>query len=354
MAIYELTSSTIRPIVQTTFRQVAIRERGDLQRILREHIEVVSPDTLIIAEEFGEWDDSRRRIDLLGLDLQGNLVVIELKRTEDGGHMELQALRYAAMVSTMTFRQVVDAHGRYLASQDEEDDPEDRILQFLDWDEPNEELFAQDVRIVLASAEFSKELLTSVMWLSDRGHDIRCVRMRPHADGDRVLLDVQQVLPLPEAEEYQIKVRDKTQSERASRQSSRDYTKYDVRTGDDVYEALSKREAVFRIVKHLCETGVTPEQINQRASFRRTNWSRSVEGEIRNEQLFIERAASESREQGRAFDKTRYYTGSDELITWDGRTYAVSNQWGRRAIEWVRSLLETIPDHDVTIQPTAS
>jgi len=30
-------------------------------------------------------------------------VVIELKRTNDGGHMELQAIRYASMVSAMTF-----------------------------------------------------------------------------------------------------------------------------------------------------------------------------------------------------------------------------------------------------------
>ena len=55
-------------------------------------------ETLVISEEFGEWEESRRRIDLLGLDKDANLVVIELKRTEDG---ELQSIRYAAMVSTM-------------------------------------------------------------------------------------------------------------------------------------------------------------------------------------------------------------------------------------------------------------
>lgn len=43
-----------------------------------------------------------------------NLVVIELKRTEEGGRMELQAIRYAAMVSTMTFDQAANIFEQYL------------------------------------------------------------------------------------------------------------------------------------------------------------------------------------------------------------------------------------------------
>src|SRR5215210_5423722 len=117
MALYEVTSDNLTKISQTTFDQAGLRERTDLQRLLKRQIDVVLPDTLVIAEEFGEWEDSKRRIDLLGLDKDANLVVIELKRTEDGGHMELQAIRYAAMVSTMTFRRVAEVHGRYLASR---------------------------------------------------------------------------------------------------------------------------------------------------------------------------------------------------------------------------------------------
>ncbi len=101
MPIFEVTSDAIRKIEETTFSAVGIRERADLQRLLRKQIDIISPETLIVAEEFGEWEDSKRRIDLLGIDRSANLVVIELKRTEDGGHMELQAIRYAAMVSTM-------------------------------------------------------------------------------------------------------------------------------------------------------------------------------------------------------------------------------------------------------------
>src|SRR5688500_8499671 len=115
MALYEINSENLSKITQTTFDQVGIRERTDLQRLSKKQIDVITPDTLIIAEEFGEWEESKRRIDLLGLDKKANLVVIELKRTEDGGFMELQAVRYAAMVSTMTFERVVDIYQRYLS-----------------------------------------------------------------------------------------------------------------------------------------------------------------------------------------------------------------------------------------------
>ena len=48
----------------------------------------------------------------------------------------------------------------------------------------------------MASAEFSKELTTSVMWLNDFGLDIRCVRMHPYVSGGQIFLDVQTVIPI--------------------------------------------------------------------------------------------------------------------------------------------------------------
>jgi hypothetical protein len=68
MAIYELTKDIIREIEEARFAELGVSERGDLQRLLREQVEVFSPETLVIAEEFGDWEDGRRRIDLPGLD----------------------------------------------------------------------------------------------------------------------------------------------------------------------------------------------------------------------------------------------------------------------------------------------
>ncbi len=218
MTIYELQNDDIVELETTSFSAIEIRERDDLQRILKDNIDVISPGTLIVSEEFGQWEDSRRRIDLLGIDAEdARLVVIELKRTTDGGHMELQALRYAAMISTMTFEQVVNAFDVYLKKNNKEDDAEELILKHLGWDEPDEEAFAQDVRIVLASADFSRELTTSVMWLNEHGMDIRCVRLKPYLLDQRILLDVQPVVPLPEAADYQVRIAEKQRSARKSR-----------------------------------------------------------------------------------------------------------------------------------------
>lgn len=214
MSIYEIQTDKIVSFEQTTFEAVGLRERNDLQRLLNAQVEIVCPDVLVISEGFREWEDSRRELDLLAIDKQANLVVIELKRTEDAGHAELQAIRYAAMVSAMTFSRAIEIYDDYLRKNGRDVDAASQLLEFLDWDEPDEDAFAQDVRIVLVSADFSKELTTSVMWLNERNLDIRCVRMRPYRDGARVLVDVQQVIPLPEASEYIVRIREKAVQER--------------------------------------------------------------------------------------------------------------------------------------------
>jgi len=65
LPIYEFSQSGIVALKETAFSSVDMYERRDLQRLLRDNIEVIAPDTLVISEEFGEWEEARRRIDLL-------------------------------------------------------------------------------------------------------------------------------------------------------------------------------------------------------------------------------------------------------------------------------------------------
>ena len=97
MPLFKFGEHELTAVKRRSMAELNIRERTDLQRLLRDNIEVISPGTLVVSEEYTGWVGSLRRIDLLGIDRDGTLVVFELKRTEDGGHMDLQGVRYAAI-----------------------------------------------------------------------------------------------------------------------------------------------------------------------------------------------------------------------------------------------------------------
>jgi hypothetical protein len=339
----------IEAVSETTFKQEGLQERSDLQRLLREHIEIVSPGALVLAEEYSQWEDSARRIDLLCLDKDANLVVVELKRTEDGGHMDLQALRYAAMVSTMTFDQAVQAHTKYLRDNDRHEDAQESILGFLEWEEPDEENFAQDVHIVLAAADFSKELTSAVMWLNERDLTIRCVRLKPYRLGKELLLDVQQIVPLPEATEYQIRIREKLQRERSTRAHSRDHTRFDVTVNGTVYSSLPKRRTAFHIFKGLTEAGVSPERIKEHAPYRQGRIFRSADGRL-NRDEFVKALTDQRHADGKKFAPHRWFCEDEELTQFEGRTYAFSNQWSIKTLEVLDTILAAFPDQDVSYE----
>lgn len=120
MPLYKVTKDRLECVKETSFAEEGLFERRDLQRLLKADVTVLGDDLMVIAEEFGDWEESSRRIDLLCLDKQARLVVVEIKRTEDGGHMELQAIRYAAMVSSMTLDQAIAAYCRNLGGLDAE------------------------------------------------------------------------------------------------------------------------------------------------------------------------------------------------------------------------------------------
>jgi len=354
MPLYEVGATQITPLPAITFAAAGVKERADLQRLLREQVEIISPDTLVVAEEFGDWEDSRRRIDLLGIDRDANLVVIELKRTEDGGHMELQALRYAAMISTMTFQQVVETFSEYLRRLGKADDPRSTILNHLGWDEPDEARFAQEVRIVLASADFSRELTTAVMWLNERDLDIRCVRLSPYQHGDHVVLDVQQVIPLPEADDYRVKLREKLQRERDARvaTSGKDLTRFTVTTAQGVYNQLPKRRAILQVIRGLIAACVSASEIQKVLQAHhpyRLAVLRGVPGNL-DAEGFLTAVAADGQASGRAFKPDRYFCG-DDLIRSNGYTYALTNQWGAGTVAAVESLLAAFPNHGVSCEP---
>lgn len=346
MSLYELNDGALTPIASTTFTTLGLRERAQIQSALRHHISAITPGvrTMVICEEFGDWIDASRRIDLLCLDEDGCLVVVELKR-DNSGHMELQALRYAAMVSAMTFDQAIEAHRGYLKKIQSDADPESAIREFLEVEE-GPVAFSDTVRIVLAALDYSTELTTAVLWLNKQGRlDIRCVQMRPHNFGGRTVLDIQQVIPLPAAQQYQVALRQKTiQQEAVARNQTRDMTRYDLSVGDTDFTHLPKRRLMYQVVYEAMSRGVAPARLAQAAQLSADAMFVSADGVLDADGL---RGVA-----GRPLE--RFYAKPADLLHFNGRTYALSRQWGSGTIEAIEKIIALLPEGPaVAFAPTS-
>lgn len=333
MPIYNISTDGITKVPQTNFQTNGILERNHLQRFLRDKIDIISEDTLIISEEFSDWDDSRKRIDLLGVDKEANLVVIELKRTDTGDHMELQALRYASMVSTMNFEKCISIYQKYIDNRGLGLDAKEDLMNFFGWEIPLEEDFASNVKIVLASADFSKELTTSVMWLLSKGIDITCIKLSPYHFNGEVLLDINQIIPLPEAESYLIKIKEKNTERQIALDSARDRTKY--LFNDKI---LGKGRLVFEVVKHFTEQNqhLTFEEIQKK-------FPANLQGSIGviNTLNFVNEKYQGSKHKRHFSDK------NDTLTSADGIDFLVSTEWG---IGNINKFIESVRRENYDIQ----
>jgi hypothetical protein len=349
MPIYKLEGDKIKELTKTTFSNEKISETRDLQKFIINSIETIEKDLLVISSEFGDWEDSRRRIDILCIDKDANLVVLELKRTEDGGHMELQSIRYAAMVANMTFDKAVKAYSKYLKSKVySEQDAEEEILKFLDWEEANEDEFANDVRIILVSADFSIEITTSVLWLIERDIDIKCIRIRPQKDGQSLYLDIQQIIPLPETADYQVKLREKAAEKRqARRESKRDYSKFDLVLNGEIGENLNKRQTMIKVIKYCIKSNISPNELIELTGKRRWIWVNKIcktKEEFETEQI----------KNVRKYDTSRWFNSDEELLIFEDKTYAFSNQHGKGTYEVVNRIFEEYPQLNGEIKKNES
>ncbi|WP_138758540.1 hypothetical protein [Modestobacter altitudinis] len=346
MALFEFSDRSLSSVPVTTLAAEHVLERADLQRALRERIDVLGDDLLVVSEEFGDFDVNRR-IDLLCVDRTGQLVVVELKRTTDGGHLELQALRYAAMVSVMTFDQLVTTFDRYLGVVDPPRAGQARELlaDFLEDADGEETVLQRRVRIVLVSGGFDTQITTTVLWLNDLyGLDITCVRLVAYKLDDRLLLDVQQVIPLPEAAELTVRLRHREEAARAANSTDgRDLTRYVVAVPAGATEPLPKRRALLTVVHALVANGVAAEDVA--STIRRAKFL-PVDGTLSGSELDDAFTAAYPRSE---HNLRRWFM--DDPVHSGGRTWVLSKMWGVGTYPLMNELIALSESSDILVTP---
>jgi hypothetical protein len=206
----------------TRFSELQLSERFDIQEWICSSPDILGEDLLIVSKELRL--PSGRRLDLLAIDKNGELVIIELKRDDSGSDVEWQAIKYASYCSSFTQNEIYQYFAEYLGTNDE--DAELKIEAFIDT-EPEDINNSQ--RILLVAKEFHSEVISAVLWLREAEINIVCVRLTPHLDDDNTLyINPEVIIPLPEARDYIQKKETKQKEQRRTIRSSFSLEKSDL------------------------------------------------------------------------------------------------------------------------------
>lgn len=205
------------------FSELGLRERENLQEWLAAMPEALGEELLIIQKEFDGFADTRERLDLLALDKQGRLVIVENKTDDTGRDVVWQAVKYAAYCSNLKKAEIVDIFQNYLDRWYNGDNAEMAICEFLDEDSLDEVVLngGNDQRIVFVAANFRKEVTAAVLWLLGHGVRAQCFRVVPYGFGEQLFVDVQQIIPTPEAADYMISMATKEAEEKSAEDAQR-------------------------------------------------------------------------------------------------------------------------------------
>jgi len=179
---------------------------------------------LIVQKEFDGFHDTRERLDLLALDKDGNLVIIENKLDDSGRDVVWQALKYASYCSTLKKEQIVEVYQKYLDKYFHGRDAQTLICEFLGEPDIGEVVIngGNQQRLMFVAAHFRKEVTSTVLWLLSHSIRLQCFKVTPYAMGESLLLNLEQIIPTPEAAEYMIGISQKEAEVKTTEKEAKD------------------------------------------------------------------------------------------------------------------------------------
>ena len=214
MYIINKETNRIEKIESTTFKQLGFKEREHLQEWIANNPSCLNEDLLIIQKEFDGFYDTSERLDLLALDKQGNLVIIENKLDDTGRDVTWQVLKYSSYCSTLNATQIIAIFNHYLLKNGSSEKAEELLEEFLETEDFKEKLnIGNSQRIIMIAGEFRKEVTSTVLWLLNYGLRLQCFKATPFSLNEQLFLNMEQIIPIKEAEDFVISMANKSREE---------------------------------------------------------------------------------------------------------------------------------------------
>lgn len=216
--VFTVSGATATPAAAVSLAEIGLLERQHLQEWVIAHPEILGPRIMVVTFEFDRWwaagGSLLDRLDVLGLDQAGRLVVAELKRDAAPDTVEMQAIKYAAMASRFTPEALASQHARFLSSRGQVVTDEDALAALEEHTEDkmlSVETLRQP-RVVLVAASFPPVVTATAVWLREMGLDVSLIRFQAYRTCHETLVTVSQLFPVPTVEEFTVVPRASTRA----------------------------------------------------------------------------------------------------------------------------------------------
>ena len=219
----EVSENRLVPLEKRRFADLNLRERDHLQEWIADKPDALGEKLLIVQKEFAGFADTNERLDLLAMDKDGQLVVIENKLDDSGRDVVWEGLKYVAYCSTLKKAEIVKIYQDYLDKWSDRENAVVNLCDFLGAEDIDDMVLNEgnNQRLILVAANFRKEVTATVLWLIGHGIRVQCFRTSPYSLGEEILVDLQQIIPVPEAADYMIGMVKKESEEKSSKDTQK-------------------------------------------------------------------------------------------------------------------------------------
>ncbi|KQW83548.1 hypothetical protein ASC89_27785 [Devosia sp. Root413D1] len=283
-------ANSIQPLAARTFSELGFRERAHLQEWIAKYPSCLGEELLIIQKEFAGFSDTQERLDLLALDKEGRLVIIENKLDDTGRDVTWQALKYASYCASLKTESICSIYQEHLQKAGQAGVAAELIADFLEVGDLAEVTLNRGItqRIMLIAANFRKEVTSTVIWLMNFRLQVQCFKVTPWSMGDELFLNVEQIIPVRDTQEFVIGLADKAQDEVHT--TSADARRHSVRREfwTELLKAMQGRSELYRNI-----SPGTATWIGAGSGVRGIGFNFSAAGRYGRAELYIDRGEQE-------------------------------------------------------------
>lgn len=219
-------------VQETTFSSLDMTER-EIEEIIKENTSLITEEESMLIVGQQVRNSSNAISDLIGINQNGDLVLIEIKRdrsdiTSRRESFEFQAIRYAA--SFATIKNVDELISKIYVPFLERNQAKvmegltitefanRNVRGFFHSNGLHEDDFNERQQIILVASDFDEQTKSAVAWLNRNGVDIHCFQLTPYKINGELFIKSDRILPLENYDDFYVDV---TGNARSSANNSR-------------------------------------------------------------------------------------------------------------------------------------